>query len=140
PQVVFAAAAARHPPFTGEPYDLQAALPGFPWPVAVVSGERDLRTPRPVAEQVAGLAPDAVLVPLPGLGHSALDSHPLAALHVARRRLRRAPAAAGSRPAHRAVAPPGAAPPPGAGHRGVPRGGAVGAAPVGAGWRAESGE
>lgn len=83
PQVVFAAAAARHPPFTGEPYDLQAALPGFPWPVAVVSGERDLRTPRPVAEQVAGLAPDAVLVPLPGLGHSALDSHPLAALHVA---------------------------------------------------------
>jgi pimeloyl-ACP methyl ester carboxylesterase len=83
PQLVLAAAAARNPRFTGEPYDLPAALRAFDWPLAVISGARDLRTPRPVAERVAGLAPDAVLVPLPGLGHSALDTHPLAALHVA---------------------------------------------------------
>ena len=83
PQVLHAAGAATKPPFTGEPYDLPAALGAFHWPIAVISGERDVRTPRPVAERVARLAPDAVLVPLPGLGHSALDSHPLAALHVA---------------------------------------------------------
>ena len=83
PQVMYVAAAARNPPFTGEPYDLVSALGAFHWPTAVVSGERDVRTPRPVAERVVELAPDAVLVPLPGLGHSALDTHPLAALHVA---------------------------------------------------------
>jgi pimeloyl-ACP methyl ester carboxylesterase len=83
PQVLHAAGAATKPPFIGEPYDLPAALAAFHWPTAVISGERDVRTPRPVAERVARLAPDAVLVPLPGLGHSALDTHPLAALHVA---------------------------------------------------------
>jgi hypothetical protein len=36
-----------------------------------------------VAERVVELAPDAVLVQVPDLGHSALDTHPLAALHVA---------------------------------------------------------
>ncbi|QYN38618.1 alpha/beta hydrolase [Pseudonocardia sp. DSM 110487] len=83
PQVMHAAMAATKPRFTGEPYDLPSALPAFDWPTAVVSGGRDVRTPRPVAERVAELAPDAVLVPLPGMGHSALDTHPLAALHVA---------------------------------------------------------
>jgi proline iminopeptidase len=83
PQVMYAAAAATKPRFTGEPYDLMAALPTFDWPTAVVSGARDVRTPRPVAERVVELAPDAVLVPVPDLGHSALDTHPLAALHVA---------------------------------------------------------
>lgn len=83
PQVMFAAAAGRNPRFTGEPYDLPAALGGFDWPTAVISGERDVRTPRPVAERIVELLPDGVLVPLPGHGHSALDIHPLAALHVA---------------------------------------------------------
>lgn len=83
PQVLHAAGAASKPRFTGEPYDLPAALPAFDWPTAVVSGGRDVRTPRPVAERVVELLPDAVLVPLPDLGHSALDTHPLAALHVA---------------------------------------------------------
>jgi pimeloyl-ACP methyl ester carboxylesterase len=83
PQVVFAAEAAKNPRFTGEPYDLPAALRAFDWPLAVVSGARDVRTPRPVAERIVGPAPDAVLVPVPDMGHSALDTHPLAALHVA---------------------------------------------------------
>ena len=48
----------------------------------MVSGDRDLRTPRPVAEEVAALVPGAVLVPLAGTGHSALDTHRTAALFV----------------------------------------------------------
>ncbi len=67
----------------GERFDLRAALPGFTWPVAVVSGERDLRAPRPLAEEIAALAPGAVLVPLRDTGHSALDTHRSAALVVA---------------------------------------------------------
>lgn len=66
------------------PYDLAAALPGFGWPTAVVSGERDLRTPRPVAERIVAALPDGVLVGIGELGHSALDTHPDAALTVAR--------------------------------------------------------
>ncbi|WP_308202852.1 alpha/beta hydrolase [Crossiella sp. SN42] len=76
----FAQRAKAFPAFAGEPFDLPAELPGFTWPVAVLSGERDLRTPRVIAAQIADLAPDGVLVPLNGIGHSALDSHPLAAL------------------------------------------------------------
>lgn len=76
PALDTAAAAGRFPAFDGEPFDLPAALPRFDWPVAVVSGDRDLRTPRTVATRTAELLPDAVLVPAPGLGHSALDTHP----------------------------------------------------------------
>jgi len=83
PQLTSAAAAARQPAYTGEPFDLPAELPLFGWPTVVVSGERDLRTPRPVAERIVGLVPRAVLVPLAGTGHSALDTHQLAALHIA---------------------------------------------------------
>lgn len=79
----FLAAAGRYPNFAGEPYDLAGELPGFTWPTAVVSGDRDLRTPRRVAEHVAGLVPGAVLVPLADTGHSALDTHRAAALRVA---------------------------------------------------------
>ena len=79
----FLAAAGRYPDFSGEPYDLAGELPGFAWPTAVVSGDRDLRTPRRVAEHVAGLVPGAVLVPLADTGHSALDTHRAAALAVA---------------------------------------------------------
>lgn len=85
PQEAFAEAAAAPgaPPFTGDTVDLPAALPGFTWPSAVVSGGRDLRTPRPIAERAAALLPAATLVHLPCSGHSALDTHQLAALHVA---------------------------------------------------------
>ena len=82
PQLHFASAA-RRPSYRGEPLDLAAHLPGLDVPIAVVSGDRDLRTPRPIAERLVDLAPDAVLVPLRGTGHSALDTHQLAALWIA---------------------------------------------------------
>lgn len=83
PQAMFAPHAGSAPPFAGDTVDMVAALPRFTWPTAVVSGDRDLRTPRPIAERVVDLVPDSVLVPLPDLGHSALDTHQLAALNVA---------------------------------------------------------
>ncbi|MGA6166260.1 alpha/beta fold hydrolase [Amycolatopsis magusensis] len=76
--------AAAYPPFRGEPFDLTNALRRFHWPVAVLSGDHDIRTPRAIAQRVAALAPDGVLVPLTGTGHSALDTHRLAALTTAR--------------------------------------------------------
>ncbi|WP_106215188.1 alpha/beta hydrolase [Kineococcus rhizosphaerae] len=82
PQV--ALAAPGRPLYRGEPFDLPAELPRFSWPTVVLSGERDLQTPRPVAERLTSLLPDGVLVPIAGIGHSALDTHPLAALFTAR--------------------------------------------------------
>ncbi|MBW0105290.1 alpha/beta fold hydrolase [Pseudonocardia sp. KRD291] len=83
PQTASAAAARHAPAYAGEPLHLPAEITRFRWPTAVVSGDRDLRTPPPVAERVAALIPDAVLVPIPGMGHSALDTHPVAALTIA---------------------------------------------------------
>lgn len=75
PSPPMARPAASHPPFGGEPFDFPAELPGFTWLTAVVSGARDLRTPRPVAERTASLLADGVLVPVTEMGHSALDTH-----------------------------------------------------------------
>ncbi|BBZ32377.1 alpha/beta hydrolase [Mycolicibacterium confluentis] len=72
------------PEFEGEPYDLVAEMPRFDWPTVVVSGQRDLTTPPPVAERVAALIPGAVLVPLATAAHSALDSREAAALRIVR--------------------------------------------------------
>src|SRR5699024_10098482 len=83
PQATFVDEAAQAPAFRGHPLDLPRELPGFDWPTAVISGGRDLRTPRPVAERAVRLLPEAALVPLPNTGHSALDTHRLAAVHVA---------------------------------------------------------
>lgn len=84
PQLTFADVATRQPHFSGEPFDLTAALPGATWPVVVVSGDWDLRTPRPIAERIFDLTPDSLLVALQRTGHSALDTHQSAALHIAR--------------------------------------------------------
>lgn len=78
----FEAIRAQYSDYVGEPYDLPAALPGFDFPVVALSGDRDLRTPRPVAEEIARLAPQGRLVALPEHGHSALDTH-LRALLIA---------------------------------------------------------
>lgn len=72
----------RYPPFAGEPFDLRAALPTFDWPVLVLSGDRDVRTPRSVAQDVADAAPRAELVPVTDHGHSALDNAQPVAIHA----------------------------------------------------------
>lgn len=69
--------------FEDEPYDLVAELPNFGWPTAVVSGGRDLITPPAVAERVAALLPNAVLLKLPNMAHSALDFREPTALAIA---------------------------------------------------------
>lgn len=68
--------------FEAEPYDLVAQMPRFTWPTAVISGGRDLITPRAVAQRVVSLIPGALLVTLPTMGHSAIDSREAAALAV----------------------------------------------------------
>lgn len=70
------------PEFEAEPYDLTAEMRLFDWPTVVLSGGRDLVTPPRIAERVAGLIPDAVLVRLPTAGHSVVDSRDRAALEV----------------------------------------------------------
>ncbi|CPR09871.1 alpha/beta hydrolase [Mycobacterium bohemicum DSM 44277] len=70
--------------FEDEPYDLPSELPNFTWPVVVISGGRDLITPPAVAERVASLLPNAVLLKLPTMAHSALDFREPAALAIAR--------------------------------------------------------
>lgn len=80
PATRFAGIGDRFGSFTGEPLDLAAYRPEFSWPVAVLSGDRDLRTPPPVARQVTGQLPDGALLCLPASGHSALDTHSTAAL------------------------------------------------------------
>ena len=69
--------------FEDEPYDLVAEMPNFVWPTVVVSGGRDLITPPAVAERVASLLPNAVLLKLPTMAHSALDFREPAALAIA---------------------------------------------------------
>jgi pimeloyl-ACP methyl ester carboxylesterase len=68
--------------FEAEPYDLTAEMPKFNWPTAVISGGRDLITPRSVAEEIVSLIPDSVLVELATAGHSAVDVRERAALAI----------------------------------------------------------
>jgi proline iminopeptidase len=68
--------------FVAEPYDLVAAMPGFTWPTVVISGGRDLTTPRAVACRIAELIPDSVLVDLPTTGHSIIDVKERSALDI----------------------------------------------------------
>ncbi|WNG86194.1 alpha/beta fold hydrolase [Mycobacterium sp. ITM-2016-00317] len=68
--------------FVAEPYDLAAAMPGFGWPTAVLSGGRDLTTPPQVAHRIADLIPGSALVELPTAGHSILDTREHAALQI----------------------------------------------------------
>jgi proline iminopeptidase len=83
PAVAFRELASDPVDFEAEPYDLVSEMPKFSWPTVVVSGARDLTTPPSVAERIASLIPDAVLVRLPTAGHSALDSRERVALAIA---------------------------------------------------------
>jgi len=68
--------------FDAEPFDLAAEMPNFTWPTVVISGGRDLITPPTVAQRVASLIPNAVLVNLPTAGHSIVDLRESAALDI----------------------------------------------------------
>ena len=68
--------------FEAEPYDLVAEMPKFTWPTAVISGGRDLITPRAVAEEIVSLIPESVLVELATAGHSVMDVRERAALDI----------------------------------------------------------
>lgn len=82
PQAYALARAGSAPAFAGAPADLREELRRFTFPTVVLSGERDLRTPRGIADRIARLAPRGLLVDVPGVGHSILDAHPLLALAV----------------------------------------------------------
>jgi pimeloyl-ACP methyl ester carboxylesterase len=69
--------------FEAEPYDLVAEMPKFDWPTVVISGGRDLVTPSAVAERIASLVSNAMLLTLPTMAHSALDFREPAALAIA---------------------------------------------------------
>ncbi|MDF3338321.1 alpha/beta fold hydrolase [Mycolicibacterium septicum] len=71
-------------PFEAEPFDLLTELPDFHWPTVVLSGGRDLTTPPAVAEQIAALVPGAVLVRMPTVVHSVIDTRERAAFAVIR--------------------------------------------------------
>lgn len=66
PQLGFATAPYHRPAFEAEPFDLAAALPNFSWPVAVISGERDLRTHRPWPSASLASPRTASSSPFPG--------------------------------------------------------------------------
>ena len=82
PAVALRESAVGDPDFVAEPYDLIAAMPRFSWPTVVLSGGRDLTTPRAVARRIVDLIPHAVLVELPTAGHSIIDDREQAALDV----------------------------------------------------------
>lgn len=77
PALTYSELADQFPPFEGEPFDLPEKAKSFNWPLVLLAGTRDIRTPRQIAERTADLAPDSYLVVLDN-GHSALDTHPLA--------------------------------------------------------------
>lgn len=83
PALTYAPLASRFPPFEAEPVDLHRAAAGFTWPLVLLSGTRDLRTPPAIAERVAAVVPDAAFVRIEN-GHSALESHPEALLAAVR--------------------------------------------------------
>lgn len=84
PARTYARLAHRFPAFVGESFDLPTAVRTFTWPVALLVGRRDIRTPPAIAQRVASTAPDAALIMIDN-GHSALDTHPIAFLNAVRK-------------------------------------------------------
>ena len=82
PALAMREAATGDADFVAEPIDLVAAMPEFTWPTVVISGGRDLTTPRAVASRIADLIPDAVLVDFPTAGHSIIDFREASALEI----------------------------------------------------------
>ena len=83
PARTYARLAHRFPPFDREPFDLLEEMRSFAWPVVILIGSRDMRTPPTAARRVAERIPDATIVAIEN-GHSALDTHPAALLNAMR--------------------------------------------------------
>lgn len=81
PALTYSEVRSKFPDFIGEPYDLEKAVEDFHWPVVVLVGSRDIRTPPAIAARVAARAPQSTTVCVEN-GHSALDTHPLAFLNA----------------------------------------------------------
>jgi pimeloyl-ACP methyl ester carboxylesterase len=82
PAVSFREFATGEVDFEAEPFDLVGEMPKFSWPTAVVSGARDLTTPPAVAKRIAALIPNSVLIEIPTVGHSIIDTKERATLDV----------------------------------------------------------
>ena len=83
PALTYARLADRFPPFQGEPFDLVREVEAFDWPMVLLAGSRDVRTPPAIARRTARAAANATLVEIEN-GHSALDTHPAALLNAIR--------------------------------------------------------
>lgn len=83
PARTYARLAHRFPPFDREPLDLLEEMRSFAWPVVILVGSRDMRTPPSAAHRVAERLPDATIVDIEN-GHSALDTHPAVLLNAMR--------------------------------------------------------
>lgn len=81
PALTYAPLAHRFPPFVGAPVELRTDT--FAWPLVLLVGDRDIRTPPAIAHRVATQAPNAIVVEIHN-GHSALDTHPIAFLNACR--------------------------------------------------------
>ncbi|MGZ0711986.1 alpha/beta hydrolase (plasmid) [Coraliomargarita sp. W4R53] len=84
PAVTYASIADRFPAFDQTPYDLPRLTPTFTWPLVVLSGTRDLRTPPQIARRTVETAQDGTLLTIEN-GHSALDTQPAAFLNATKR-------------------------------------------------------
>src|SRR5690606_15154256 len=74
PALTYSPLAPQFPAFEAEPFDLIEDVRAFDWPLVLLTGSRDLRTPPAIASRVAAAVPGAISVPLAN-GHSALDTH-----------------------------------------------------------------
>lgn len=74
PVLSYAPLADQFPGYEGEPTDLVGALSDFTFPVLLLVGDRDLRTPAAIAQRAADLLPNATVVHLEN-GHGALETH-----------------------------------------------------------------
>lgn len=83
PALTYAALAPKFPAFAGEPYNLPEETQRFTWPLAVLSGSRDIRTPPVIAQRVVEAAQNAVHIEIEN-GHSALETHPAPLLNIMR--------------------------------------------------------
>ncbi|WP_347238898.1 alpha/beta hydrolase [Dietzia sp. CW19] len=81
PALTYAPLAHQFPGFDAEPVDLSREVSRFTWPMVLLSGTRDLRTPPDIADRVATIAPEAVVTRIEN-GHSALDTHPAALIRA----------------------------------------------------------